>query len=64
MLDGRPVQWRIWNVESFANFMAENPDIEVDYIPVAWSGEPAYAEKISTWAASGTLPDVLKVPYT
>ena len=36
-------------------FMAENPDIKIEYIPVPY---PDYSIKLATAAAGGAVPDI------
>jgi len=47
--------------KTFEGFMAENPDVEVNYISVPGATWGEYLDKVSTLIAGGEKPDVMWV---
>lgn len=41
-------------------YMEENPDVEFETVPSGWDG---YFDKLSTQAASGSMPDIVQMDY-
>lgn len=41
-------------------YTAENPDVEFEATPAGWEG---YFDKLSTQAASGSMPDIIQMDY-
>ena len=41
-------------------YMAENPNVEFEATPAGWEG---YFDKLSTQAASGSMPDIVQMDY-
>lgn len=45
------------------DFEKLHPDIDVEYLPVDWTGETGYLEKLTVWKLGGSLPDVVQISY-
>lgn len=55
-----PDVWKQAYGNQMDEFLKNNPDIELDVVLIAGHGE--YASKIAVLAATGSLPDILKIP--